>query len=134
VIVLQLAAILIGVGAMATAVHVAGRWPAVPRPPQRHRRSMPLPVELDRCQQLVGGLSSAGDVQHRLRPALRAVAAVRLRAAGIGLDADPACARERLGDELWEIVRTGRPAPEDRTGPGISRSELSRLLDRLEAL
>lgn len=133
-IVVQLSAILLGLAAMVAGIHVASRWPALARQPPRRRSARSVPAELERCQQLVGSLSSAGDVHHRLRPALRDVASVQLGASGIRLDTDSNRARARLGEELWDLVRPERPAPKDRHAPGISRSDLSRLLDRLEQL
>ena len=73
-------------------------------------------------------------MHRRLRPLLRELAAARLRRRGVQLDHDGDRARELLGDELWEIVRPGRPMPADRFGPGLSGSELRRLVERLEAV
>jgi hypothetical protein len=76
----------------------------------------------------------AGELHRGLRPVLREIAAVRLRAAGIRLDEDQDAARAKLGDELWGLVRPGRPPPEDRLASGLRRDALSRLLTGLERL
>jgi hypothetical protein len=39
-----------------------------------------------------------------------------------------------LGEELWEVVRPDRPAPTDRTAPGLPPEALHALVDRLEAI
>jgi hypothetical protein len=39
-----------------------------------------------------------------------------------------------LGEELWEVVRPDRPAPTDRTAPGLPSEALHALVDRLEAI
>lgn len=89
-----------------------------------------------RIEQLVAAIGTAGDVHRMLRPLLCSLAATRLRRRGCALYSprDGARARELLGEALWELVRPGRPAPADRLAFGISREQLSALLDALEAL
>jgi hypothetical protein len=105
---------------------------------RRGARRRPAPVtsaDLATVEQLVSiAQSSAADVHLRLRPALRRIAAGKLAAHRIVLDGDPEAARAALGDELWEIVRPGRPAPADSRGPGLSLSRLSGLVTTLEDL
>jgi hypothetical protein len=69
-----------------------------------------------------------------LRPLLREIAAVGLNRRGIRMARNPAAARELLGDELWEIVRPGRPTPADPRAPGVTLEELAQMTDRLEQL
>jgi hypothetical protein len=45
-----------------------------------------------------------------------------------------AVGRELLGDRLWDIVRPGRPFPEDRHGPGVSPRELGAMLEVIRQL
>ena len=63
----------------------------------------------------------------RVRPVLLAVSAHRLRRAGIDIDTEPDAARQRLGDEAWEVL----------TGPAdqpISRRRLEQSIDQIEQL
>jgi hypothetical protein len=105
---------------------------------RRGARRRPAPVssaDLATLEQLVSiAQSSAADVHLRLRPALRRIAAGKLTARRIVLDGDPEAARAALGEELWEIVRPGRPAPADSRAPGLSLSSLSALVTTLEDL
>jgi hypothetical protein len=92
-------------------------------------------ADLATIEQLVSiAQSSAADVHLRLRPVLRRIAAGKLAPRRIVLDRDPEAARDALGEELWEIVRPGRPAPADPRGPGLSMSRLTALVGTLEAL
>jgi hypothetical protein len=82
------------------------------------------PPELVRIErELVLGLASDGHLHRRLLPLLREAAAAR---GGL----DPA----RLGPEAWEILRPDRPAPTDRTAPGIPLRRLRDIVSRLEQL
>ena len=78
--------------------------------------------------------ATAADVHFRLRPALRDIA-VEVLASGplIDLDGDPR-APALLGDELWDLVRPDRPAPDVRQAPGLDPVVLEQLIARLEAL
>jgi hypothetical protein len=100
------------------------------------RRPAPAPsADLATIEQLVSiAQSSAADVHLRLRPVLRRIAAGKLAPRRIVLDRDPEAARAALGEELWDIVRPGRPAPADPRGPGLSLSRLTALVGTLEAL
>jgi len=96
----------------------------------------PKPAQLLRMERELGlGISSAGHASHRLLPRLRAVAAARLGSRhGIELDRRPDAARAVLGDDVWELLRPDRPEPEDRHGPGVARSRVVAVIERLEAL
>lgn len=127
----ELAALVVG------ALVLIALVPRVPprSPPPRRRRAVPRPAELERIEGVVSsGRQTAGDVQVRLRPLLREIAATLLRRQGVRLDADPERARALLGEELWDVVRPDRPRPLDRRAPGLELSELERLVGRLERL
>lgn len=130
-LVLEVAAVVVG------ALVLAALVPRVsPRPRARgSRHSVSRPAALERIERVVGaGRQSAGDVHVRVRPLLREIADPLLRREGVGLDSEPQRARALLGEELWEVVRPDRPRPQDRRAPGLTRSELERLVERLERL
>ena len=123
--------------AVAVAVSVA----LVPRPPSARRHRSPKadparPTQLVALERLlVMARVSALQVHAYLRPILVEIASQRLAARGQSLERMPeATARRVLGDDLWEIVRPGRPFPEDRQGPGVSTPELEAMLEVLERL
>jgi hypothetical protein len=96
-----------------------------PDPPTR-------PPELVRVErEITLGVSTAGHFYLRLLPLLRDVAAARL---GYDLELRPALARERLGDDVWALLRPDRPEPADRHASGVPLTEVRRVVDRLEAL
>ena len=97
-------------------------------PPERVRALEELEHAVDFA------LATAFDVHFRLRPHLRRIAAHRLAVRGISLDGQPERARELLGAETWELVRPGRPEPEDRNGRGVTLAGVRRVVDRLDAL
>jgi hypothetical protein len=74
---------------------------------------------------------NAGELQVRLLPQLREVAAARLAAGGRG---DLEHARALLGDDAWELLRPDRPAPADRGAPGLPMRRIASLLDAIERL
>jgi hypothetical protein len=90
------------------------------------------PPELVRVErEITLGTSSAGHVHLRLLPLLREVATAKL---GLDLERRPAQARGLLGDDAWELLRPDRPAPVDRTAPGLPLRRIRELVDTLEAL
>lgn len=93
-----------------------------------------VPAALREAQQVVAGSARAADLHLRLRPVLREIAAARLAERGLGLDRDPVAARRLLGEELWEIVRPGRPRPDEPFADALAPREIARLLSRLEAV
>jgi hypothetical protein len=106
---------------------------------RRHRPANPEParpsqlVALERL--LVMARVSALQVHAYLRPILVEIASQRLAARGQTLERMPeATGRRILGDDLWEIVRPGRPFPENRHGPGVAAPELEAMLEVLERL
>ena len=101
----------------------------------RHRREPPQrPTDLARMERLVMLRATASEVHLRLRPPLREIAIARLGSRGVRLDYNQTEARELLGEQLWELVRTDRPRPEDPRGPGITFEELEAMTGRLEQL
>jgi hypothetical protein len=84
------------------------------------------PPELVRVErELTLGMANAGHLHTRLIPLLRDAALARL---GGRLSQD------RVGTETWELLRPDRPAPADRTDPGISLRRLRAVVDELELL
>lgn len=110
-----------------------------PEPRSRHEGRLPpdkRPAQLVSLEQLLpSATSSALHVHASLRPLLCEIASQRLAAHGMVLEriSEPV-GRRVLGDPLWEVVRPGRPFPEDRYGPGLSTRELDAMLDALERL
>lgn len=97
-------------------------------PPER-------PPQLVDIERVLAASTTAGGVHLRLRPVLRDVAAHRLRSGhGIELDADPAAARARLGDALFEVVRADRPRPHDPFAPGLTNAAVAGMIATLEEL
>lgn len=130
-LVLEVAAVVVG------ALVLAALVPRVSRRPRARggRYSVSRPAALQRIERVVGaGRQSAGDVQVRVRPLLREIADPLLRREGVRLDSEPQRARALLGEELWEVVRPDRPRPQDRRAPGLTLSELERLVQKLERL
>jgi hypothetical protein len=79
--------------------------------------------------------AAAFDVHFRLRPVLAELAADLLSTRrGIDLDRSPERAHVALGDEVWEIVRPGRPEPAERHAPGLDEAQLDRIVTALEHL
>ena len=92
--------------------------------------------ELERIErEVVIAQTTAFDLHFRLRPTLRRIASELLRSRrGIDLDGEPDTARKALGEETWELVRSDRPPPDDRFGPGIETARLHRVVDSLEGI
>lgn len=107
-------------------------------------RPAPLrgPRDLDRLETLVAarGRTAAG-VHFWVRPLVSDIAEFRLRGRG-GLDPQarssgaggPGPARPVVPEPLWGLIRSDRPEPADRTGPGLSLTEMGLVVDQLEQL
>ena len=90
------------------------------------------PTDLLRIErELSLGTTTAGDLHARLLPMLRDAAGARL---GLDLRRSPERARAALGDDVWELLRPDRPAPEDRHGPGIPLRRVEDCITTLERL
>ena len=102
----------------------------------RGKRADPEPVELLRMErELMLGIANADHAHRRLLPLLRAAAAAHLSARhGLELERRPEAARSLLGEDVWELVRPDRPAPEDRHGPGVPRERIAAVIERVESL
>ncbi|MGZ4270836.1 MAG: hypothetical protein ACXVFN_17115 [Solirubrobacteraceae bacterium] len=104
--------------------------------PSRHPvQTADMPAQALRIDRLVrAGIAHAGDVHLQLRPLLTDAVEPALARRGLALDGAEEPVRAVLGERLWEVVRPGRPRPEDPWGPGLSRRDLARMLDDLEEL
>ena len=94
------------------------------------------PQELERTERLLAiAATTAFDLHVRLRPILRNVAEQRLAdRQGLRLDSGDPRVEEALGEELWELVRPDREAPERRFAPGLERAAMRRVIERLESI
>ena len=99
------------------------------------RRTRARPASLERVEREVAlATGTAFDVHYRLRPSLRAVAAGLLLRQGVDLERSPERAEALVGPTVWELVRPDRPAPEDRTAPGLPLETVDRAVSDLERL
>lgn len=127
-------------GLVALVVELRSSWPSQPSlfdaALTRRRPAAPEFSALARLGREVSmATGSSYDLHFRLRPTVREVAAgLLLSRRGVDLDREPERARAALGDEAWELVREGRPAPAERRGPGIAPAELDRVIASLERL
>lgn len=85
------------------------------------------------ARQVTTATTSAAATHRLLRPVLHDAASVRLRRHGIVLDDDQDAAAHAVGDDLWELIRPGRPRPSADTPPW-GRGDIAAALDRLEHL
>ena len=69
----------------------------------------------------------------RLRPAVRALVATRLKRSGIDLDTDPRAPR-LLGATTWDLVRLDAPEPTDQDTVGLTAAQADELARTLTAL
>lgn len=125
---------------VAAAAAVAG-VALLPRSGRRARSSAKLapaarPEQLVALERLVGTAQSSPVHLHaRLRPVLTEIVSHRLAARGLTLERlGERAGRELLGEQLWELVRPGRPFPADRYGPGLPARQLDALLEVIERL
>lgn len=93
------------------------------------------PASLARVEREVTlATGTAFDVHFRLRPIVRDLVAGALLRRGVDLERAPDRARALLGPGLWELSRPDRPAPEDRTAPGLPAAAIEGLVAELETL
>ena len=93
------------------------------------------PASLARAEREVTlATGTAFDVHFRLRPMLQSLSAGLLLRRGVDVERDPARAAELLGPDVWELVRPDRPAPDDRTAPGVSIETVERVVADLERI
>jgi hypothetical protein len=87
----------------------------------QHRTSRARPASLARVEREVTlATGTAFDVHFRLRPVLQSLSTSLLLRRGIDVERSPARAEALLGPDVWELVRPDRPAPDDRTAPGLT--------------
>ena len=98
------------------------------------KRGRRPPPSLARLEQLAAlGVASSFDLQYRFLPPLRSIAGGLLASRRrVDLDGEPETARRILGDDVWDLVRPARPAPQNRVSRGMSPAELTRVVETLE--
>jgi hypothetical protein len=103
---------------------------------EREARAPVRPPDLERTERMLSmAATTAFDLHFRLRPVLREVAEQRLAdRRGLRLDSGDPRVAETCGDELWEVVRPDREAPDRRYQPGLRHAELERVVERLELI
>ncbi|HEY3050799.1 MAG TPA: hypothetical protein VGJ40_03670 [Gaiellaceae bacterium] len=74
------------------------------------------------------------DLDYRLRPIFRDVAAARLERRGLSVDSPNPAVRDLLGDELWELISADHDPLANRLAPGPGLDGLDRTIGRLERL
>ena len=93
------------------------------------------PASLARAEREVTlATGTAFDVHFRLRPMLQSLSAGLLLRRGVDVERDPVRAEELLGPDVWELVRPDRPAPDDRSAPGVSIETVERVVADLERI
>jgi hypothetical protein len=103
-----------------------------PTPSDTSRRRPP-PTLARMEDELALGVAGSFHLHHRLVPRLRSVAGGLLSSRHrVSLDSDQDDARDLLGDETWDLVRPGRPPPEDRLARGLPAAALERVVGSLE--
>jgi hypothetical protein len=114
----------------------AGGAPAFERALRRPVPEAKRPADLAKLEREVTlARGSAFYLHVRLCPVLREIAAERLRERrGIDLAPGSEAARAALGEPLWELVRSDRPAPDDRDAPGLPLARLAEAVDALERI
>jgi hypothetical protein len=126
---LYLGAVLLFVLARVTS-GVGGRKP-IPLKKEQPSTRLPELVRIER--EVVLATGSGFDRQMRVGPMMRDIARHRLwTRRGVDLDEQPERARELLGDQVWGLLRSGRPEPNLRYAPGADVGELRQILDRIE--
>jgi hypothetical protein len=105
------------------------------RPRRQAGRDQPRSLrQVEIAVRLSVSKTGAHELHYRLRPLLRELSISRLRRHQVDLDAGPGAARSLLGEDLWQIVRADRPAPEDPNDRGIASASLGPIVERLESL
>jgi hypothetical protein len=126
---LYLGAVLLFVLARVTS-GARGRKP-IPLKKEQPSTRLPELVRIER--EVVLATGSGFDRQMRVGPMMRDIARHRLwTRRGVDLDEQPERARELLGDQVWELLRSGRPEPNLRYAPGADVGELRQILERIE--
>ena len=101
------------------------------REPDPHRPQGLVAME----RLIILAVATAFDLNYRLRPILREIAAQRLADnRGLRLAGGGPRIERVLGEGLWELVRPDRPGSESRFGPGVRPQALGRAIERLESI
>lgn len=89
-------------------------------------------IELRRRVLQSTGRAGAGDLHYRLGPILKEIADAVI----VSRRTDPRDHRvvEVLGPQVWDLIRPDRPAPADRSGPGMDIATLQAVVATLEAM
>jgi hypothetical protein len=104
-----------------------------PIPPKKEQLSTRLPELVRIEREVVLATGSGFDRQMRVGPLMRDIARHRLwTRRGVDLDEQPERSRELLGDDVWALLRSGRPEPNLRYAPGADVAELRQILERIE--
>jgi hypothetical protein len=104
-----------------------------PAPSTHTRTPPPSLVRIER--EVALGAAGSFDLHYRLVPRLRSLAAGLLTSRhGVTLEDSPETARAILGEDAWELVRPGRPAPQERLAKGMPSAELAGVVDGLEGI
>jgi hypothetical protein len=130
VYVLYLGAVLLYVLARMT----SGGRKRTPIPAKAEKPSNARVPELVRIERdVVLATGSGFDRQMRIGPLMRDIARHKLwTRRGVELDEDPERARELLGEEIWGLLRAGRPDPNSRYARGADIAELRQIVERIE--
>ncbi len=92
--------------------------------------------QLDAARLQARAAGSSADAMHRFfRPVLVELTAARLaRRYGTDLQREPEAAQALVSPELWDIVRSNRPAPHETHGRGLSMRRLRALVSEVERI
>ena len=101
-------------------------------PPKKEKTDTRLPELVRIEREVVLATGSGFDRQMRVGPLMRDIARYQLwTRRGVDLEEQPERARELLGDEIWGLLRAGRPRAElslrvrrgDRRAPADARAD-----------
>ena len=106
------------------------------RLPRRRRVSAERPAGLEEVERAVDfAVWSTADLNRRLRPLLREVAAHRLRTRrGVDIERNPQTARRLLGEVAWELIDTAPILEPEARRPAASAESIRETIQRLEEL
>ena len=100
----------------------------------RRSRLLERPERLDVLEEMFAfWVRSTYNAHRRLRPAVRALVASRLKRTGIDLDTDPR-APQLLGPATWNLVRPDVPEPRDQDTLGLEPRDTEQIARTLAAL
>jgi hypothetical protein len=102
-------------------------------PPKKETTDTRLPEVVRIEREVVLATGSGFDRQMRVGPLMRDITRYKLwTRCGVDLEEQPERARELLGDELWGLLRAGRPEPNLRYASGATIAEIRQMLERIE--